>query len=166
MATAYGQNTPTEPEGPQVLPGKYQVRLTAGGKSLTQPVEVVMDPRIRTSSADLQKQFALEMKIYNSIQQSNQALAQIRDFLKQSNLDEAVATKASAIAGIQRPGAQEAGGEGNHPTLTRVNGMLARLAGVVESADAAPTTQAAKAVDDALAQLQSLLGQWESVKPH
>jgi len=164
MATTYGQNTPTEPEGPQALPGKYQVRLTVGGKSLIQSVEIMMDPRVKPSSADLQKQFALEMKIYNGLQQASQAWAQIGDFLKRGNLDQTIAAKASSIAGTQRPGAQEAGGESNPATLARVDGMLARLAGVVDSADAAPTAQATKAVDDTLAQLQSLLAQWESLK--
>jgi hypothetical protein len=42
--------------GPMVQPGSYSVRLTADGKSFTQPFVVVNDPRTRVSAADLQAQ--------------------------------------------------------------------------------------------------------------
>ena len=37
------------PIGPLVLPGHYQVRLTVAGKSSTAPLEVTLDPRVKTS---------------------------------------------------------------------------------------------------------------------
>jgi hypothetical protein len=40
------------PKGPFVLPGEYEVRLTAGDSSLTQPVKVEGDPLIEISSED------------------------------------------------------------------------------------------------------------------
>jgi hypothetical protein len=168
MSTAFGTNTPTEPEGPQVLPGTYQVRLTAGGKTLTQSIVITMDPRVKVSPADLQQQFALEMKIYAALQQANQALTEIREIFKAGNVNEATAAKASAIAGIPRPGAAQSDQQSpsTTPTLTRLTGVLARLLNVVDSADAAPTTQATKAANDAIAQLQRLLTQWQALKPH
>ena len=45
--------------GPQVLPGTYQVRFTAGGKQFTQPVTVALDPRVTATPDDLTKQFTL-----------------------------------------------------------------------------------------------------------
>jgi hypothetical protein len=42
--------------GPMVRPGAYTVRLTADGKSYTQPFVVVNDPRTRVTLADLQAQ--------------------------------------------------------------------------------------------------------------
>lgn len=54
-----GGGDPTPLLGPQVLPGTYQVRLTAGGKQYTQPVTVTMDPRVQATPDDLAKQFAL-----------------------------------------------------------------------------------------------------------
>jgi hypothetical protein len=45
-------------EGPMVKPGTYSVRLTADGKTYTQPFVVVDDPRTRVSLADLQAQAA------------------------------------------------------------------------------------------------------------
>jgi len=36
-------------EGPRALPGNYQVRLTAAGETLTAPLEVKLDPRVKTA---------------------------------------------------------------------------------------------------------------------
>lgn len=56
----------TEPEGsaPWVMPGKYTAKLTYNGKVDTQSFEVVMDPRIKTSIKDLQRQHDLSMICY------------------------------------------------------------------------------------------------------
>jgi hypothetical protein len=40
-------------EGIRVLPGRYRVRMTAAGRTLEQPFEVKLDPRVKASSADL-----------------------------------------------------------------------------------------------------------------
>jgi len=52
-----------DPVGPLVMPGSYQARLTVAGKTSTAAIEVKMDPRLKTSTEDLQKQFDLLMKI-------------------------------------------------------------------------------------------------------
>ena len=59
--------------GPQVLPGVYQVRLTAAGKSYTQPVKVALDPRSTATPLDLQKQFDLCMSILKDMQRAETA---------------------------------------------------------------------------------------------
>src|SRR5207245_9134842 len=43
---------------PRVPPGRYQVRLTVGGRSLTQPFTLVKDPRVLATDEDLQTQYA------------------------------------------------------------------------------------------------------------
>jgi hypothetical protein len=45
-----------------------------------------------------------------------------------------------------------------------VIGNLAQLIITIDSAEAAPTTQAAQAADKTLAQAQALLQQWEALK--
>ena len=40
-------------DGPMVVPGSYQVRLTVDDQSLTQSFEVVPDPRIAAGPEDL-----------------------------------------------------------------------------------------------------------------
>jgi hypothetical protein len=67
MATAFGEDTAMLPQGPMVVPIKYQIRLTVDGKASVQPLTVAMDPRVKTPPADLQKQFDLGMKIWEAL---------------------------------------------------------------------------------------------------
>ncbi len=53
--------------GPTALPGEYQVRLTVDGKSVTAPLELKPDPRIKTPPADLKKQFDLLMQTQDEL---------------------------------------------------------------------------------------------------
>jgi photosystem II stability/assembly factor-like uncharacterized protein len=55
--------TPPEPEGPLVLPGTYTVSLTVDGTTLTRPLRVAMDPRVKASAADLAAQFAAARRL-------------------------------------------------------------------------------------------------------
>ncbi len=65
--------------GPMALPGKYEVRLTVGGKTQTAPFEVTMDPRVNVSQADLQKQFDLLIQIRDELSRVYDAVNQIQD---------------------------------------------------------------------------------------
>jgi photosystem II stability/assembly factor-like uncharacterized protein len=62
------RNTPREPRGPWALPGRYTVRLTivetnGGTRAFTQPLDVRMDPRVRTPAAALAQQHALARRL-------------------------------------------------------------------------------------------------------
>jgi hypothetical protein len=61
--TAVLHNTPREPRGPIALPGEYTVKLTVDGKTFIQQLTLKMDPRIKTSPADLKRQFDLAMEV-------------------------------------------------------------------------------------------------------
>src|SRR5437762_10848978 len=52
IAAVY-RDTPREPRGPIVVPGRYTVRLTVGGRTLAETVTVRMDPRVTTPPAGL-----------------------------------------------------------------------------------------------------------------
>jgi len=58
------RNTAPEATSPWVAPGDYTVTLTVNGKTFSQPLFVMMDPRVKTPVADLQKQFDLSWKLY------------------------------------------------------------------------------------------------------
>jgi len=66
------------PEGPIVLPGKYRLTLTANGKSESADLVVLPDPRVKTSPADIQKAFDLQMKVHDRIADLHRALNQMR----------------------------------------------------------------------------------------
>src|SRR5881409_4166184 len=71
------------PSGPLVLPGNYQVRLNVGAKNFTAPLEVLMDPRVKTSADDLRKQFDLMLRMRDRQDEMNKAILAIRDLRTQ-----------------------------------------------------------------------------------
>ena len=80
--SAVAHNTPKDPQGMFVLPGTYQVRLTVGGRTYRQAVVVRMDPRVKTSVADL----ALQYKLSKAVDDMMRKLAAARaDVAAKSN---------------------------------------------------------------------------------
>jgi hypothetical protein len=53
--------------GPIAAPGKYSVRMTAGGQTLTQPFEVIKDPSIPSSDDDLRQSTVVQIRIRDDI---------------------------------------------------------------------------------------------------
>jgi photosystem II stability/assembly factor-like uncharacterized protein len=58
------RNTAPAATSPWAAPGDYTVSLTIGGKTFSQPLTVTMDPRVKTSAANLQEQFDLSWQLY------------------------------------------------------------------------------------------------------
>jgi photosystem II stability/assembly factor-like uncharacterized protein len=53
--------------GPIVVPGRYSVRLTVDGQSATEPLEILRDPKIPGSDADLAASLAMQLRIRDDI---------------------------------------------------------------------------------------------------
>lgn len=137
-------------EAPLALPGDYTVRLTLEGKTLTQPLTLKMDPEIKTSDADLARQFALVMQIRNRLNDLITAANQIHalrqrlaPILKQPgasaaarNLDEKAANIENAI---YEPNDLAPEDIHNYPVKIRVK--LITLQHAVDSSDTGPTPQ-------------------------
>ncbi len=70
-------------KGPLAVPGKYEVRVTADGKTQTAPFEVKLDPRVNVSQADLQKQFDLLMQVHEQLGRIYDVVNQIQDVRSQ-----------------------------------------------------------------------------------
>jgi photosystem II stability/assembly factor-like uncharacterized protein len=65
-----------------VLPGQYQARLKIGAASLTESFNVLIDPRVAEDGvtlADLQEQFAHNMRVRELVTTVNQLVARVRD---------------------------------------------------------------------------------------
>jgi photosystem II stability/assembly factor-like uncharacterized protein len=164
MSTVFGRSVPLVPEGPWALPGSYQARLTVDGKSYTQPLNLTMDPRVQASAQDLERQFALEARLTQAIAEALQTTREIHDARRAGRINEDVELK---LAGLSRraAGEEESGPVvERQPTLTQLTGTLSQLLSVVDSADAAPTSQAAHAADETLAHLETVLEEWEKTK--
>lgn len=70
-------------QGPVAVPGKYQVRITAEGKTETEPFEVALDPRVHVSQADLERQFQMLSQIEEHLNQVYDTVNQIEDVRSQ-----------------------------------------------------------------------------------
>jgi photosystem II stability/assembly factor-like uncharacterized protein len=168
-----------KPAGPLVLPGRYQVRLTVGGKSYAEAIEIKMDPRVKTSPDDLRKQFDLLAKLRDTEEEMNKAILGIRDLNNQlqaleKRLGSVKESKAVAdncaelrkrIRAIEEEliqvnaTAQE--DEANFPT--KLNSKLGYLSGVTDSADTAPTRAELEVFAELDKQLQAELNKWREV---
>ena len=167
------------PEGALALPGAYQVRLTALGKTLTETVQVKLDPRVKTPPADLAKQFELMTLINEKVSADHDTVKQIRDLrseladLRKRLGDDASgkqvvdATKAidKKITDIEESLIQTKTKSGedalNYPI--KLNDKLMALGGTVQSADTAPTRQSYEVLDELSRQLDEQLSKWREV---
>jgi hypothetical protein len=133
-------DTPREPRGPWVLPGRYVVRLTVGGRSYTQPLTVRMDPRVRLAPGALVRQRAVAAGLVEALARDSVALDLVRALRSEiATARSDTSAPAGPLDSLDRAAKDlESGPRG----LTRMNGQLADLYGVVEGADAAPTQQA------------------------
>ncbi len=75
--TAVKNNTAPDATAPWVLPGTYTVRMTIGSKTLEQPLEIKMDPRVKTALIDLQRQHQLSKACYEARKQTMNKYPQI-----------------------------------------------------------------------------------------
>jgi photosystem II stability/assembly factor-like uncharacterized protein len=155
-------DTPREPLGVIALPGQYTVKLTVGSQTLTQPLMLKMDPRVKASAEDLTRQFELASQIVAAMQQDCAAIEQVNAFRKQISGHSAAAElerKAAALLGTT-------GSFGAPPqdSLKRLNTQFAELLAATNGADAAPTTQLVEAFHERNELLHRLLGQVEQLK--
>jgi hypothetical protein len=158
-----------------VLPGKYTVRLTANGKSYSQPLTIRMDPRVKTPAADLARQFSLAQQVYGELVASAPATAQLEHVLTLlKGLEERAAQMPVArdIAAAQAHATALMGEREGRPnplvatpdSFRSVRGRLNTLLTQLQAADVAPTTQQAEAVADRQKALAELMRKWEQFK--
>ena len=68
--------------GVTLPPGQYQVRLKSGAVTLTQPLTVLIDPRVAADGvtlADLQEQFEHNMRMRELVTEVNQLISRVRE---------------------------------------------------------------------------------------
>ena len=70
----YASNT----KGPVAVPGTYRARLNFGGQTVEQEFEILKDPRVNSTRADLEAQFDFLIKVRDKLSEANQAVIDIR----------------------------------------------------------------------------------------
>src|SRR5206468_4190444 len=167
--------------GPVAVPGTYKVRLTVGDWSQTQTFAVRPNPRVKATAADYQSQFDLLLRIRDRVSAANDAVRRIREVREQldgaatrarglpGDAGKRIAQHADSIKGrlaaveeaIYQVKNRSSQDPLNYPI--RLNNKIAALAGVVASADAAPTAQSEQVFNELAAALQVQLDRLKAV---
>jgi len=166
-------------QGPMAVPGTYQVRLTADGKTFTQSFAVEKNPLYSdVTQADLEAQFALAMQIRNKTSEANEAVIRIREIKKQA--DDRV-QKGGARAAKVKPQAdalkaklseveeeiyQVRNQSGQDPLNfpIKLNNRLAALRRTVETGDARPTDSSYVVFKELSAELDARLSRLSEIE--
>ncbi len=166
--------------GPLAVPGKYQVRLTANGKSETEAFELKIDPRVTVSQADLEKQFKLEMDVREQLNRVYDAVNQIQDVREQldglkrrvgpdssKTLLDGVSALNTRLVTVRDPliNFKISASEDSLAYAPGIDGKLAFLSMAVSgAADAAPTAAEYEQFDKLKKQTDALLANWDEVR--
>ena len=142
-------------QGSAAVPGSYQVRLTADGKSLTQPLTLEKDPRLDSVTlADLQEQFDLSLKVRDMTTQANEMVIVIRELKKQMDgrlkqsqdgaLKDALETFRAKLTAIEEDVYQVRNRSNQDPLNfpIKLNNKLSALQASIDRGDGKPTAAA------------------------
>ena len=167
--SAVYENTAPQPTSPWIMPGKYTAVLTVDGQKYSQALTVEMDPRVKTSLADLQKQFEMSNQVYEDllalqpvIERADAARARLKTMR-----EKATGAEAAKLDALSKTLEAVAGGErrrrrGPHTdSLTGTRDSLLQLFTMLQEVDVAPTTQAAEQVPKLHASTAAVIEQWK-----
>jgi hypothetical protein len=172
------------PKPPLALPGKYTVKLIVNGRSESQPLVLEMDPRVKTSQADLEKMFGAESHVAKNLADLSIAMKHAQEL--QTNLAArkkempSSGEAAEALAALDRKTAELMGVQVEHEfgvfgltvpatqTVTFREALHATtgLLSIVQSADSAPTADAAVAIEKWDSATKSILERWDALWQH
>ncbi|HLK22151.1 MAG TPA: hypothetical protein VKT81_24555 [Bryobacteraceae bacterium] len=159
-------------QGPQVLPGMYQVRLNVAGQQYTQPLKVVLDPRSSGTPSDLSAQLELSLKVARQIAKCVQ-LTRLGTSLREQLSAAKKTSDAALLAQIVALESEVdrifgvAGGWDAPASASGVGAILTNLSAinsVLDSADRMPPAPAHALYDQASEALATNQAEWEMLK--
>jgi photosystem II stability/assembly factor-like uncharacterized protein len=157
----------TDTRGPMVPPGRYQVRLTTGGRTLTRPIVIRKDAReTNVTDAHLQEQYGFARKIGDSFSKTSDMVVRIRRLKAQiADRVKGLADSPAILTAAERLTAALTAVEGelyqfqNRSTKDplnfppRLNNKLAVLLSAVDTGDFRPTDQSYAVFENLVAKL-------------
>jgi hypothetical protein len=168
------------PRGALALPGDYQVKLTANGKTQTVPLHLVIDPRSKDHEGELAKQFELSTKVNQRISELHQAVNEIRDIKSQIKAlhtkfeDDAKVKPALETADAMEHKMSEVeqqlvqvnmkGSEGNLAFPNMLNEAFDTFSRSVDSGDREPTKPQMDVFASLSGRLDEQLKKWNAIK--
>jgi photosystem II stability/assembly factor-like uncharacterized protein len=175
---------------PWVAPGTYAVRLTVNGKSMTQPITVKMDPRVKITP-EVQQIFTLTTQMEDNARNTGAAYKDARalaDKIKarpQSAANDALLKQVEALAPVEaaapagggrgRGGRGGGGGGGGGfpgaaaeppapPDLSNLAGQMIGAVQAMQGAEMAPTAAQLVACNQQQAAYSALMTKWAALK--
>ena len=157
--------------GPALPPGRYTMRLTADGHTLTAPITVKRNPWVTgVTDADLRAQYAFSRQVRDKVTEANDAViairrvkAQLDDRMKRSKSDtlERAADSLVAHASVIEQDIYQVKNQSGQDPLNfpiKVNNRLAVLLSMAERGDGRPTNHMGEIFRILSAELQGYTG--------
>jgi photosystem II stability/assembly factor-like uncharacterized protein len=160
------------PSGPRVVPGTYQLRMTVDGRTQSQSLKVMMDPRSPATAETLQQQLQLARQIFAETMETRRALAEASSVEKQlADIEPKLGEQNSALKSIIADARREISEiltkkEASAPTsgLRVASTNLGSALRVVESGDRAVPSQALAVYKESSQGVKAGIAAWTSFK--
>jgi len=162
------KNTAPESTSPWVMPGNYTVRLKVNNETFSQPLIIKMDPRVKTSATDLQKQHDLSMFCYEGRLQimeiSKQTVSihnQIKELLSKTkgDLHASLSSLDEKIINVENAKTID-----KSKSFSQVNGSFSSLFGRLQESDMPPTSTIVESVRTSKKDFEQLEDVWLKIK--
>jgi len=158
---------------PWVAPGVYTARLTVNGKSLTQPITIKMDPRVKITP-DVQQIFTLTTQMETNARNAAAAYKDARAIVEkvkarpQSASNDALAKELDEIAPVETAGGRGGGGGAPEstpsPNLANIGGQMVGAVMGMQASEMAPTAVQIQACNQQQAAYTALMAKWAALK--
>jgi len=163
---------------PWVAPGTYSVRLTANGQTLTQPITIKMDPRVKITP-EVQQIFTLTSQLENDARNAVTTYKQARLLIEelekrqQSAANDALIKKLQELAPVESQEPAPAGGFGGfgqapepsaHPTLANVSRQLIASVMAMQSSEMPPTAAQLDSCKKQESAYAALMEKWSALR--
>jgi photosystem II stability/assembly factor-like uncharacterized protein len=157
------------PNTPWAPPGSYTVRLVVDGRTYSQPMKLVLDPRVKTPASAIAQVSSLSREMYDGAVALRAAYLDARklsDRLTGAG-DASFKSQVDSIAPPPSRGARQGFGFGQAPTgpstLESVRAAMMAAAMAMQAADVAPTARQLDAVTKARAQYKEVMARWNTM---
>ena len=154
---------------PWAAPGRYTVRLTADGKTFTQPLDLVLDPRVRTEPSVVAQISALSREMYDgavTLRATYESARAMSDRLT-GTAEASFKAQIDSIAPPPVRGARPAFGfrqaVAGPATLESVRTTMMAAAMSMQDAEVAPTDREIAAVENARLQFKEIMQRWNAL---
>ncbi|MCG6959673.1 hypothetical protein LJE82_07260, partial [bacterium BMS3Abin03] len=150
IAGLWKEGTPVNPRGPIVLPGTYNVTLTADGREYSQQITVKMDSRVEVNIEDLKEQLQLSKSVITTLEQSVEVHNQIDKKLKDSInvVSNEISDSLKSLITI----------------INAVSNVFAGLVTDVQSADTDPSQGQYELFEEYKTRFEEILKRWKDIQ--